>query len=109
MSCVSVNNEIRLMKVGRKVIVYNYLENLKQLSIIPCLRCNCQMGLQDWRVICVTYNVNARQAEDDQIHRILRHDDADNAVIVAIGLQVHFSLLQIWSLRLLVKYVHSLC
>ncbi|VDK86101.1 unnamed protein product [Litomosoides sigmodontis] len=45
------------------------------------------MNALDWKIICVTYNVNSRKPESDQIHQLLQKDDARDAVIVAVGLQ----------------------
>lgn len=49
------------------------------------------MNALNWRIVCVTYNVNSRKPESDQIHQLLPYDDAKNAVIVAVGLQVYIS------------------
>lgn len=50
------------------------------------------MDALDWKIICVTYNVNSRKPESDQIYQLLQKDDVKDAVIVAIGLQVCVSL-----------------
>ncbi|EFO26968.1 endonuclease/Exonuclease/phosphatase [Loa loa] len=45
------------------------------------------MSALDWRIISITYNVNTRKPESDQIYQLLQDGDAKDAVIVAIGLQ----------------------
>lgn len=51
------------------------------------------MSTLNWKIVCVTYNVNSRKPESDQIHQLLQHDDVKDAVIVAVGLQVMFRFL----------------
>uniref|UniRef100_A0A915PBQ0 Inositol polyphosphate-related phosphatase domain-containing protein n=1 Tax=Setaria digitata TaxID=48799 RepID=A0A915PBQ0_9BILA len=46
-----------------------------------------EMSTLDWKVVCITYNVNTRKPESDQIHQLLRQEDAKEAVLIAIGLQ----------------------
>ncbi|KAL4002857.1 Endonuclease/Exonuclease/phosphatase family protein [Acanthocheilonema viteae] len=45
------------------------------------------MNASDWRIVCVTYNVNSRKPEGDQIHQLLQQDDVEDAAIIAVGLQ----------------------
>ncbi|MCP9259284.1 Inositol polyphosphate 5-phosphatase [Dirofilaria immitis] len=45
------------------------------------------MSVIEWSIVCVTYNINARKPESDQIHELLQHNTANDAVIVAVGLQ----------------------
>lgn len=41
-----------------------------------------------WRIACVTYNVNGKKSESDQMEQLLQFGNAETADIVVIGLQV---------------------
>ncbi|VDK30684.1 unnamed protein product [Gongylonema pulchrum] len=45
------------------------------------------MSKSDWKIVSITYNVNSRKPESDQISQLIREEDASAATIIAIGLQ----------------------
>ncbi|KHN88615.1 Inositol polyphosphate 5-phosphatase [Toxocara canis] len=45
------------------------------------------MGVDSWHVVCITYNVNARRVESDQIYRMLDEENVAISDIAVIALQ----------------------
>ncbi|VDK56851.1 unnamed protein product [Anisakis simplex] len=48
------------------------------------------MSTDTWRIVCITYNINARQTESDQIYQLLDQEDVGNSDVCAIALQVRW-------------------
>lgn len=51
------------------------------------------MNLDNWRIACITYNINARRTESDQIYQLLDQEDVAKSDIAVVALQVNEILL----------------
>uniref|UniRef100_A0A0M3I0D7 IPPc domain-containing protein n=2 Tax=Ascaris TaxID=6251 RepID=A0A0M3I0D7_ASCLU len=45
------------------------------------------MNLDNWRIACITYNINARRTESDQIYQLLDQEDVAKSDIAVVALQ----------------------